>query len=178
MLKRAQNFMLGICLVLALTPTASGQLLDDPANLPVTLSDFFSSGRAVVVKVIFNSSTDVSLQGVLVSNTPARTSIGNPPMLLLELLDSNGQVLDSQHEWHPLLVSEWDESGTGENMQMEFSGEGVFYVPLSETLAAVRITDLDLGLELITVDVVQEVSAYCKARPNAEPCMLFGDGFE
>ena len=156
---------------------ASAQLSDDPRQVPLPDRMFNEPSRAVVVSVQFNSGTEVVLDHVLIANTAAKSSIGAPPLILLELLDNDGQVISEQNAWHPLWVEDWDETGVA-SAYVEPSGKGTFYVPLSETLHSVRISDIQLSIELITVDVSQQVENYCSSTPATPVCALFVSGFE
>jgi hypothetical protein len=110
------------------------------------------------------------VQDVTIANVRAKGSVADPPLLMLELLDGNGAVLGEQHAWHPLWATDWDDTGTQEAGQTLASGTGTFYVPLSETLAAVRITDMVLAQELTTADVSTQVGEYCSAHPLSVIC--------
>jgi hypothetical protein len=156
---------------------ASAQLTDDPRQVPLPDRLFNEPNRAVVVSVQFNSGTEVVLDHVLVANTAAKSSIGAPPLILLELLNKNGQVIAEQNAWHPLWVEDWDETGIASS-HVEPTGKGTFYVPLSETLHSVRISDIQLAIELITVDVSPQVLHYCASTPATPVCALFVSGFE
>ena len=132
----------------------------------------------MVIRLDFNSPTAVESTGVLVANTRARTAIGAPPQIVLELLDDQDRVIATRNEWHPLWERQWDETGETEHAIAMDSGPATFYVPLSSALRKVRITDTDLAHELITVDVSQAVIDYCNANPGTVICVLFRDGFE
>ena len=153
------------------------QLTEDPAALPWPDLFYPDPNRAVVISVTFNSPTDVVLDEVIVANTRARSSLGAPPLIRLELLDGNGAVIRQQNSWHPLWVRDLNE-GDGEIGPLAESGPGTFYVPLDEDLRSVRITDIELGMELITVDVSGAVEAYCAQVPNPPLCSLFKSSFE
>ncbi len=157
---------------------AMAQLSDDPTTQPFPEFGVTDPQRAVVVKVQFNAATEVVLQDIIVANTRARMSLGAPALLVLEMLDQTGKVIATQNAWHPLWVRQWDEGGNTESGSVAASGPGTFYVPLSETLRAIRITDTELAQVLITVDVSAEVLAYCESTPNTPICALFLSGFE
>jgi len=164
-------------LLLLGTNAASAQLTGDPRQVPLPDFMFKDPNRAVVISVQFNTGTEVVLDNVMVANTPAKSSIGAPPLILLELLDKNGQVISEQNAWHPLWVEDWDEAGVASGL-VEPSGKGTFYVPLSETLHSVRISDIRLAIELITVNVSTPVAEYCASTPSTPVCALFVSGFE
>ena len=156
---------------------AVAQLNTEPSALALPDFNLPDPDRAVVISVQFNNPTDVQLQNVIVANVRAKGSLGAPPLIKLELLDRTGAVIREQNDWHPLWVRESDIDGLESNLVMD-SGPGTFYVPLSVNLVAVRITDVSLSQELITVDVSTYVDAYCAAKPLPEICILFHDGFE
>ena len=173
------NFIRYLMFVLMLPClSAFAQLTGSPADFAQPVYPYEDPHRAVVVRVNFNSATDVDLLEVLVANTRAKTSIGAPPLILLELIDHNDEVISSQNDWHPLWEHRWDEAHETESLAVLDSGEGTFYLPLSSSLRKVRITDLELDEELITVDVAQAVMEYCGANPTTTICVLFVDGFE
>jgi len=176
---RIKNNLIAMFAMVFLTNAglASAQLSGDPAQIAFPDFLFDDPDRAVVISVLFNTGTDVELDNVLVANTRAKSSIGAPPLILLELLDKNEQLIAQQNAWHPLWVEDFDESGNASGF-VEPSGNGTFYVPLSETLHSVRISDIQLDIELITVDVHTEVLAYCKLTPSTPICALFVSGFE
>ena len=157
---------------------AFGQLTGDPANIAQPVFPYEDPERAVVIRTNFNSATDVELLEVLVANTRARSAIGAPPQLMLELIDHNDELIETRNDWHPLWERHWDEAGETESGIELDSGEGTFYVPLSSSLRKVRITDLELDQELITVDVSQSVISYCDSNQNTPICVLFMNGFE
>jgi len=156
---------------------AQAQLDGDPAMIPQPELFPVDHDRAVVVSVIFNSDTDVIEDGVIISNARAPGSLGNPPLILLELLDANDNVIASQFDWHPLWTREWDDEGS-ESGPVDDSGTGTFYVPFDPNLAAVRISDVKLDMELMTVDVSVPVDAYCASVPVPAVCSIFMNGFE
>ena len=72
------------------------QLNVDPATQALPDFNLPDPGRAVVISLQFNSSTDVQLQNVIVANVRAKGSLGAPPLIRLELLDRNGAVRREQ----------------------------------------------------------------------------------
>lgn len=165
------------CGLLMLSISAQAQLSDDPASLPFPDLNKKDPHRAVAISVQFNSATDVTVQDVVVTNTRYPGSVAAPPLILLELLDHNSQVIAEHNAWHPLWESQWDENEV-ESGNVLPSGPGLFLVPLSETLAAVRISDIELDQVLLTVDVLSAVTAYCTATKGTPICALHLDGFE
>jgi len=166
--------------LLALLPAipVQAQLTGDPANIPQPVFPYQDPDRAVVIRTRFNSTTDVELLEVLVANTRARSAVGAPPQLALQLIDHNDQLIATRNAWHPLWERHWDDTNDTESGNELGSGEGTFYVPLSSSLRKVRIIDLELDQELITVDVSQPVISYCQSNRNTPICVLFMDGFE
>jgi len=173
---RVMTAMLLLCCA-GCIPTLQAQLTGDPAGYPLPGPALHSAGRAVVVSVRFNSATDVVPTGVKVARTPVRNALGEAPHLLLELLDAQGRVIGARESDHPLEVRDWDVDGNESGSALP-DGPGTFYVPLAENLAAVRIRDLRLDQELLTVDVAAEVQDYCAANGGSPICVIFRDGFE
>jgi len=156
---------------------AMAQMNADPSTLPLPDFNRPDPNRALVITVQFHSPTDVALQNILVANVRAKGSLGAPPLIKIELLDRNGVVIREQNDWHPLWIREW-ESDEVESSPVLNSGPGAFYIPLSANLAAVRISDIVLAQELITVDVTATVDAFCATIPLPPICLIFRDGFE
>lgn len=156
---------------------ALAQLTDDPAALPWPDLTATDPNRAVVISITFNSPTEVVVDDVMVSNARARSSLGAPLQILLELLDQDGAVLAQQNDWHPLWVRDLNE-GDGERSPVTTMGPGTFFVPLDEDLHSVRIIDTELEMELITVDVSGPVDVFCGLAPTPPLCSLFKSGFE
>jgi hypothetical protein len=167
-----RNALAGLFAICALTlgsGSAVAQLNADPTTLPLPDFSLPDPDRAVVLSVQFNSATEMQLLDVAIANVRAPGSLGNPPLLKLELLDQNGVVIREQNEWHPLWTREWDDSGA-ESAPVLLSGPGTFFVPLVANLAAVRITDIESSQVLLTADVAQPVAVYCADNPAGPMC--------
>jgi len=181
MLRPAETIRMSICawLWLCAPIPALAQLTGDPTTY--TQPDFTipDPARAIVVTVMFNSATDVVLEEVLVSEQRSGGSSQNPPLILLEFLDQDDNIIGQQYEWHPLWSREWadDEDGS-ETGFIDESADGSFYFPFDERMTAVRISDAQEEMELLTVDVSTEVAEYCGQSPTPVLCMIFKDGFE
>lgn len=160
-----------------LSGSVHAQLDGDPSMIPQPELFPVDHDRAVVVAVIFNSAIDVVADDVMISDTRAPGATGNPPLIMLEMLDDNANVIASQFEWHPLWTREWDDEGN-ESGPVDQSGTGTFYVPFDQDLDSVRIIDVRREMELITVDVSGPVDAYCASVPMPALCDLFKSGFE
>lgn len=173
MMKTIKEITLALALLLPLT-TGQNVLADvttDPSTL--TLPDFTTeyAERAVVLSVMFNSPTNVVVQNVTVANVRAPGATANPPLLKLELVDQNNNIILTQNAWHPLWERNWDDSGN-ESGDVAASGSGTFYVPLSGNLKSVRISDIPLGAELVSVDVSTAVESYCAAHATSSICIV------
>ena len=175
--KNSLMVLLAVLVMALQTSEAQAQLTEDPATLPWPNLSETDPNRAVVIAVTFNSPTKVVVDDVIVSNTRAKSWLGAPPLILLERLDENGSVLAQQNAWHPLWVRDLNE-GDGEIGPLTESGPGTFYVPFDQDLRSVRITDIELGMELINVDVSAQVEAYCAEMPIPALCSMFKSGFE
>lgn len=167
---------ISIALLMPLSLITGQLVLADIAEDPSTLAlpDYTtpSAARAVVISVMFNSATDVVVQGVSIANVAAPGAVANPPLILLETLDENGDVILARNAWNPLWETNWDDAGV-ESGQILPSGPGIFYVPLAGNLKSVRISDITLPQELLTVDVSTAVANYCTANPDTTICVGF-----
>jgi hypothetical protein len=130
-------------MVLAMSAAAPAwaQLIVDPAALPLPDSTEPDPARAVVVSVTFNSPTEVVTNMVMVANRGARSALGAPPLILLQLLDSNDNVIAEQDAWHPLEVRDLNE-GDGESLEAVESGPGTFYVILRTEFRSHSVLDV------------------------------------
>ena len=158
--------------------TAKAQLSEDPTTLPLPNYPYSDPDRALVIKVIFNSETDLELDELMVANTRAKSAIGAPAMLILETLNAGGDIISRRNSWHPLVFREWNDESDDESSRMLESGEGTFYVPLTSDAHSIRIIDPEGPTTLLLIDISAEVLAYCTANRGSPICSLFSDGFE
>lgn len=154
-------------------PTAWAQ--DDPSTAPLPdLNDVLGdTRRALVVEaLIFGDGTAVAGM-VAVSTTPPRARLGNPPLILVEWFDKENNPLGEMNAWDPRWEFQETSDG-GEKMEIQPEGLGQFVIPFDHAIAFVTISDQQTDEELITVNVTEEVQAFCIENPDHPEC----EGFE
>jgi hypothetical protein len=149
--------------------SAFAQTPDDPASAPIPTIEPFTSAESIVVQVVFNTPTDVEFALGTVSQAPPPALLDGPPLIKVEVFDVQGSLIQEFNEWHPLWIEAIDQSGDLE-MIVEESGEGRFVIPFSADIGDVRITDLEMDQELISIDARQVVLDYCAATPSDAGC--------
>ena len=142
---------------------------DDPTTEPIPVFEFPDSAQSIVLRVLFNSPTDVELVDWEVSDWPAPARVGQPPHISVEVFDDVGGLLEQFNSWHPLWTEDFgddDQRGT----TFETSGEGRFIFPFYPDVGTVEITDIELGQELIQIDAQQIVVDYCRENEGDPGC--------
>jgi hypothetical protein len=142
---------------------------NDPSVEPVPTFEAHDTAQSIVVRVLFNSATDVEFVSGVVSQAPPKARIGGPPHIEVEVFDLDGALLEAFNVWHPLWVEAEGEDGEPFGFAAE-SGEGRFIFPFAPNIGNVVITDIELGQELIQIDAHQIVVDYCTANPSDPAC--------
>ena len=140
----------------------------DPSLDPIPQFDYDSGDKSLVVRLQFDGSNVslVSAQGVFGT---AQTNTGKPPLLMVQLLDHDDNLVDSFHEWNPLWAEVHDpELSTVEQPQ----AVGIFSFPFIPHLRAMKVFDLGLNQELIEVDLVPAILDFCAMHPNEPECAV------
>lgn len=148
---------------------------NEPSTLPVpNLNDVLNdTRRALVIEAGIWSDGTAELRAARVSETPPRSNIGDPPLILVEWLDRDGILIGQMNAWDPRLEFQEADSG-GEQLENLPEGLGAFVIPFNHQIASVRIHDQEAGLELLAVDVSDVVTGLCSENPDDPNC----DGFE
>jgi len=142
---------------------------DDPTTEPIPVFEFPDSAQSIVLRVLFNSPTDVELVDWEVSDWPAPARVGQPPHISVEVFDDVGGLLEQFNSWHPLWIEDFgddDQRGT----TFETSGEGRFIFPFYPDVGTVEISDIELGQELIQIDAQEIVVDYCRENAGDPTC--------
>ena len=142
---------------------------DDPSVEPIPTLESHDTAQSVVLRVNFNSATDVEFVSGVVSQAPSAASIGAPPEIQIEVFDVDGALIRTLNDWHPLWVEVVGEDAEQFGFTAE-SGEGRFVFPFAPNIGIVIITDIELGVELIRIDARQIVLAYCATSPDDPGC--------
>jgi hypothetical protein len=140
----------------------------DPATIPLPVFDFDADpAKAVVARVKFDSRTQAHVVSTTVTTSRARGHSGEPPILRLRLTDVDGAELDRINAWSPL----WRlDGGPNGSKGVRSSGTGNFIVPFSPALAAMTVTDVRLGQQVVTVDLAAPIRTFCASNPGDPDC--------
>lgn len=161
--------LLSIGCILLIHSVALAQADTDPRTAPLPDYRTPDPDRALVISVFFHSPTDVEVIDVRVASTRTRSHTGDPPLLLVELIDRGGDVLTQHNVMHPLW--EFDRGIDGRESKQELTtGPGTLLVPLSGSLDSVRISDQRLGEALLEEPVRDVVTEYCGDNPASTIC--------
>lgn len=147
----------------------SPESTSDPDLEPAPTVFASDAAQSIVLLVEFNSATDVELVSGTISKSPPPGRTGGPPLIGVEVMDVAGGVIEAYNAWHPLWVETELEDGS-RGIDIAPSGEGRFIFPFAPDVGIVRITDIELDLELIEIDARQIVLDYCAVSPSDPSC--------
>jgi hypothetical protein len=161
-------FALAGCTLALVAQTAWTQ--DEPPAEPLPSLDDIRNDtrRALVVEALIRSDGTAELGQVLVSQTPPRSNIGNPPLMLVEWFDADGNPLGDMNAWDPRW--EFQHTDAGEQVVVLPEGLGAFFISFNHQIASVKIHDQEAALELLTVDVSEVVAEFCTQNPDDPNC--------
>ena len=142
---------------------------DDPGLEPIPTLPVPATAQSIVLRVLFNSATDVELLSGVVSQAPSRARIGGPPQIQVEVFALDGALLEEFNVWHPLWVEAVGEDGEAFTFTAE-SGEGRFVFPFAPNIGNVVISDIELGIPLVEIDARQIVVDYCSENEGDPAC--------
>jgi hypothetical protein len=127
--------------------------------------------RGLAIDVQFDTATDATLVATYVTATDSPADVGNPPLMQVDCLDADGTLLYEFTDWHPLWMHEEGESGDEELVILE-SAEKTFIAPFHPLLDAIRITDIELDVEVLLADVGDVVRDFCTTNSMEPTCQL------
>lgn len=134
--------------VLSQAPLGRAQQTTGP-HWPVHTLDLGQDQQSIVLRLQFNGPQDVSLESARVVTGRAFGRRAEPPLLRLRLRDADGTILDQFNAWHPLWAFRFD--GPTERRILRTSASGQFVMPFSPLLAQIDVSDVRLGVDLISV---------------------------
>ena len=143
-----------------------------PAD-PVPEFEWSTTYKVVSLSTIFTSRTEMEISSIGIRYANAPMPEGGPPMLQLELLDIGDFPYRRIQVWHPLLLlgTVDPEIGLAHGPAKWLTGgQAVLHVPFSSQLAAIRITDLELGQVMGTVNLRPTVLKFCEEHPGDSEC--------
>lgn len=178
------SLTLGLMLGLAVQVVHAAD--NDPATAPIPdISDvLLDTRRAIYVEFSLTTDGTAQLLDYGVTSVPPAATDEEPALLLVESLDTDGQVLVSQNAWDPryqLYLSERDDE---DELVVVDEGIGVFVMAFDHRIARFRILDRQQDPAALLADfgVRAVVEEFCSEKPANDNCIGFapndadGDG--
>ena len=141
----------------------------DPTVEPIPEFDFDDPAKSIVVRLDFNSRTEVAFDAASVSLQRGHANLGDPPLLLVELFDDAGAFFAEFNAWHPLWAFAENADGSP-GLSILPSANGRFVLPFHPDLATMKVTDVPLNQELIEVDLTPAIRSFCEENPTDPDC--------
>jgi hypothetical protein len=151
--------------------TAHGQTKAYPGNSAwpdeqVPVLDFGKSRKSVAVSLDFVGVDTANVEDVKVFRGISPVRKAGPRMLRVEVRGLDGVPIDTFSKWHPLVR---DLTGPGEVLLPRASGTVIF--PLRQAVAWVVVRNLETDREVVAVDVVPAVHAFCRGNRSESECV-------
>src|SRR5215211_2044981 len=175
------------CFLIALLPVVLNGLNLAYAQIPNNRDDL---NQAIVPEYDFNNNLDKSMVVLLnftalnkaefvaanVSYEPPHSNTGNPPLLLVQIYDYNGNIIQQFNYWHPLFALEFQEDGN-EYLKILPNAVGRFVFPFDPNAAFMRVSYLDheganqtRAEEVISVGFKPTIPSFCEQFPDDPDC--------
>jgi hypothetical protein len=170
--------ILGLCGLLLAVASTPVQAVD-PGTEPIPTLDLAGPLKSVVVLLDFDGPDHVTVNpdtGPKVVYAAPHVRLGDPPLLLVRLLDHRGHVLDEFDAWHPLWVSVETDIAGGDIPELRDPltildrATGRFVVPFYPNLKTMQVHDILGQRLLIAVDLEETIRAFCRQNPNDPEC--------
>lgn len=150
---------------------------NDPNKLQIPLFESEKLNKSMIVRLIFASENQihqVHFGSASVAFEPAKTNIGNPPLVHVQVLDHSNNIIQEFNEWHPLWRFVYDGSTNQESLTVEAVAEGRFVFPFDPRIAFMRVTDLTISPELsgneYMFDLRPSIRDFCQLHPDDPDC--------
>lgn len=171
-----KNTATGIALLTALLaglllPGAHGQDDDlETAPIPDLNDVLLDTRRAIYLEVSLLEDGTATLLDIGITDVPPAATDEDPPMLMLQAFDENGQIVAEQNIWDPRY--EYQETEDGETVVRLEEGIGLFQVPFDRGIVQIKLLDqqIDPVLELAVFDTQSVIQAFCTDNPENPNC--------
>jgi hypothetical protein len=160
--------MIATVLLAAFSANVFGQT-SDPRSAPFPVLDSADPQKSVVVELRFDDRFDVTTESVRVVPERTRVRAGDPPLLQVDVMNLEGEVIETFNAWHPQWVFVEGEGG-GESRIVEPGAVGSILCPFTAAAAEMRITDVAAATEVAVVDVLPGVHDFCRENPQDPDC--------
>jgi len=156
--------LVSLLILLAYVSSAGSQPVD-----PIPVLDFGKSQKSIAVGLRFMGPSTATLESVKVFFGRAHGRAGNPPLLGVQLLDLNTNVIGSFNAWNPRYVYVYDNEGRDSLMVLpEATGSIIF--PFAPNIASMTVKDKESQSEVISVDVLPYSHDFCRKNPSDPDC--------
>ena len=142
---------------------------NDPRSDPFPILDYGDPAKTIVVELRFDDRFDVTIQSVEVVPERTRGLAGDPPLLMVEVMDLDGEVVETFNAWHPQWVFV-ENAGGGESLIIQQGAVGRILCPFAPGLAEMRITDMAAEMEMASVDLLPAVHDFCRESSEDPDC--------
>jgi hypothetical protein len=148
---------------------SQGQAGGDPTALPIPVVDR-GEEKFLQTELSFGPS-GVSALSTKVGRGFFRSPVGDPPLLLIEVFDDQGNLVDSYNSWHPQW-SHVDEPDGSESLQILNEGVGAFRCDFEPDLQSLVVTDRtgEEPQQVADVDLRPAIRSFCEAEPLDPDC--------
>jgi hypothetical protein len=166
--RKMRTLLIATTLLAALSTGASGQTTD-PRSAPLPMLDFADPQKSVIVGLRFDDRFDVTMESVRVVPERTRVRAGDPPLLRVEVMDLEGNTLETFNAWHPQWVFV-EGVGGDESRIIEPGAVGDILCPFTPAAAAMHIIDVAADTEVVVVDILPGVHDFCRDNPQDPDC--------
>jgi hypothetical protein len=154
--------------ILAQVPDTSSS---DPRTAPIPELDFDDPSKSMVVRLNFINRTDVEFNSAKVTFERPHTHIGDPPLLRVQIFDDKGHLVDEFNAWHPLWAFQYEEDGS-ESLIILPNATGQFVFLFQPNLALMKVSDIPLNKEIISVDLKPAIQRFCEENRDDPDCRI------
>jgi hypothetical protein len=141
----------------------------DPMTDPFPVLDFDDPQKSVVVRLRFNDRLDVETESIEVVPERTHGRLGDPPLLVVDVRDLDGVVLETFNAWHP----QWQfvENADGSETRTIVPGaSGRITCPFQPEGASMTVTDQGIGMQVAEVDLLPATHDFCRDNPDEPDC--------
>ena len=152
-----------VVVLMLLTTWTNAQAYDNnPMTAFVPQPGFATNSHSLIMQLRFVDQTTIGFLSSVYKATPARTHIGDPPLLEVIMLDDKGELIDGFNHWHPFRVRQRDEVGQ-ESMSIIEKQASDFVLPYHPDLSKVVVSDIELNQVVVEIDAKPIYQSLCQS---------------
>ncbi len=142
---------------------------NDPRSDPFPMLDFADPQKSIVVELQFDDRFNANAETINVVRERTRVRAGDPPLLKVEVIDLDGEIVETFNAWHPQWVFVEDGVG-GERRIIEPGAVGRIVAPFAPEAAEFRITDVPANMLVASVDLLPDIHDFCRQNRSDPDC--------